>query len=805
MMREYLTTQRERVRFALRTLRRAPAFTTAAVGLLALGIGTTTAIFSVASTVLVRRLPVRDQDRVISLWATAPGAQTEVSTSVDRLERFRHATRTLAGVAGFAHYGSNMVPLRDKASPLYARESLVTGNFFDVLGTKPVVGRLLRPEDDVVGAAPVLVISESFWRRTFGADSNIAGRRLEILNREVTAIVVGVVPAGLDYPSGTDYWFPLAPAKYPAVDLIARLGPGATPRTAQTEFAAFIENDTRDFPNDLSARSLRAGGTEMHSFADVVVGPARQPLVILSIAVAGLLLIACVNIGSLFLIRATMRARELAIRRAVGASSRQIFVQLSTEIVALAVAGGAVGAAIAAGLLRIVVAVAPAGVPRLDQLGLSPGAFVLATAVSVVSLFVAGVVPALMYGESVGMTLRVIVETPGRRTLRSVLVASQIALALILLAFAGLLARSVAKLQGLDPGYESSHLSIVQITAPFHKYRTRREFDDAFDGARRQLHAVPGVTAVSPVLAWPFLGPNIFSARIEARDRTGSSGDAPYVSWDAVGSEFSNAMDSPIVRGRGIGDEDREDAPRVAVVTQDLAVRFWPREDPIGKQLRFAGVSNDTAWRTVVGVMRPFNYRMLQSPTPTVLFSYRQEFQQGIFVLRSSRDLSTILPALRRAASTDDHDVVLWRAQTMEEMRGGPLARPRLQAFLLTTFAGIALVLAAVGLYGVTAYLIRQQTREFGIRMALGATGGHVMSIAFGGALRVAAMGTVVGLAISLFATRLVSTQLFQVRANDPIALIAAAAVLIVVTLGAAVVPARRATQIDPVRALRAE
>lgn len=244
-------------RSALRGLRRTPGFTAAAIILLALGIAMTSAVFSVATAVLIRELPVRDQNRVIALWATGQGAASEVPTSLERYERFRRATRTLAGVAGIAHYGSNMSPLRDQASLLHARESLVTGNFFQMLGTNPVVGRLLRAEDDVVGAAPVMVISEAFWRTTFGADPTIVGHRLEILNRQITAAIVGVAPAGLEYPAGTDYWLPLVPSKYPAVDLVARLAPTATAQRARAEFAAFIDNDTRAYPNDYGARSAR--------------------------------------------------------------------------------------------------------------------------------------------------------------------------------------------------------------------------------------------------------------------------------------------------------------------------------------------------------------------------------------------------------------------------------------------------------------------------------------------------------------------------------------------------------------------
>ena len=801
----------QNIRFALRSFRRTPTFFIAAVAILALGIGATSAVFSIATSVLIRDLPIRDQDRVIALWATGTGAASEVPTTLDRYERFRRTTRTLSAVAGFAHYGSNMSPLQDETTALHARESLVTGSFFDVLGARAVIGRLLRPDDEVMGAVPVMVISEAFWRSAFGADRRVIGRRLRILNREITATVVGVAPAGLEYPSGTDYWIPIAPTKYSAVDLVARLLPIATARSAREEFLAFIENDTRAHPNDAGARSLLAIGAEVRPLPELIIGPVRQPIIILSVAVGGLLLIACVNVGNLLLVRATSRAHELAIRRALGASSLQILTQLLTEVSLLAIAGTVLGCAVAFTLLRMLVAAAPAGLPRLDEIALSPIAVGVATILTALSLCIAGVIPAFVFGQGIASTLRVDgragVETSGRRTLRSVMVASQIALALVLLAFAGLLTRSLLRLEGINLGYVPAHLSIVQVSVPFRKYGTRQRLDDAFDELQRQFHAVPGVSAVTPVLALPFLGSNVFAARIEARGHSEFNGAAaPYVSWDAVGPEFSRAMDAPIIRGRGISDQDRDGAPRVAVITQDLANRYWPGEDAIGKQIRFAGISGeDTTWRTVVGIIRPLNYRTLRESTPTVLFSYRQEFQQGLFAVRSSRDLPTILPALRRAAHASDPDILLWRAQTMDQILAGPLGRPRLEAFLLTAFAAVALLLAAVGLYGVTTYVIRQQTRDIGIRIALGATTGRVLRMVLGNALKVALIGVVAGAGLSFFSTRFVSAQLFEISSADPIALAGAAALLMIVIFIASYIPARRAARVDPIRALRAE
>jgi putative ABC transport system permease protein len=798
------------VRLGLRGFRRTPAFFVAAVGLLAFGIGAASAIFSIAATVLVRDLPMRDQDHIIALWANARGAATEVPTTLDRYERFRRQTKTLSEIAGIAHYGSNMTPLRDGTAALHARESLVTGNFFDVLGTRPVIGRLLRPEDDVKGAPWTMVISESFWRSNFAMDPSVIGRRIDIMTREVTATIIGVAPAGLEYPEGTDYWIAIVPTGYPAIDLVARLAPHATPAAARAEFAAFIRQDTRTHPDEAGAHALLAAGTEARLLTDVMIGPARQPLVVLTLAVASLLLIACVNVGNLVLVRTTARTRELAIRRALGAAQSRILAQLAAEIGTLALFGGLAGAALSFAIVRTIIALAPPALPRVDQISFSPAAVLMAGVATTLTLLATGVLPATILGGSLTVALRADsrggVETSGRRKLRSGLVASQIALALVLLVVAGLLSRSLFRLESIDLGYVPDHLSILQTSTHFRKYKTAQQFNDAFDDVARHVRAVPGVTAITPVLAVPFLGTNVFATRIEVRDRPDLSGsDAPYVSWDAVGPEFSQAMNVPIIRGRGVLASDRADAPPVAVVTQDLANYYWPGENPLGKQLRFAGLDGDTAWHTVVGVTRPFNYRTLRGPTPTVLFPYRQQFQQGLFAVRSSRDLATILPELRRAVGASDEDVVLWRAQTMDQILGGPLGRPRLEAFLLLAFAGTALVLAAVGLYGVTAYLVRQQTREIGIRIALGADPGRVLEFALGGAIRVAIVGVAVGALISFAGSRMLRAQLFAISPGDPIAFLGAAAVLVLAVAVASFIPARRATRIDPTQALRSE
>ncbi len=797
-------TVREHMRFATRALRRTPGFAAMIVGLLALGISAAAAVFSAAIGVLGRDLPIRAQNRVIAAWTTGAGAASELPATLARYERFRKATKTLTAVAAFAHYGSNLSPLRDAdGTALSARELLVSGNFFDVLGVRPVAGRLLRRDDDVLGAPLAIVISEGLWRRAFGGDASAIGRHVRILNREADATIVGVAPSGLDYPPGTDYWLPIVPSRYPYVDIIGRMAGNATPDRVRAELWAFVENDMRDFADDPGASSLRATGVAVHVLTELIVGPIRQPLLIFAGAVAALLLIACVNVGNLLLARATVREHELSVRRALGARTSDILAQLAAELAILAALGTVVGATLAFGLLRVLVSMAPPELPRAEQISLAPAAVAIALGVSLLAVFGAGVLPSLFFGSNattLRLDARIGTETRRRRSLRSGMVATQIALALVLLTVSGLLVRSLTRLENIGLGYTTRHLSIVQVTAPYSKYRSAAAFNAAFDDVQRQMKAVPGVEAVSPVLGWPFMGSNVFAAQFQRRG--GPATDLPYVSWDAVGQDFFRAMSTPIIRGRGITDADREGAAAVVVVTEDLAALLWPGENPIGKQLRFAAIPADSGWSTVVGVVAPLHYRTLRAATPTVLFPYHQRFQQGIFVVRSTRDLATILPSLRRAASANDRDVALWRAESMDQVLAGPLSRPRFEALLVAAFGAIALLLAAAGLYGVATYLLRQRTREFAIRVALGATHENILKMAFGDAFRTAVVGAGAGIVASLLVARMIAMQLFDVSAFDPISIGGAGLLLLAVATLAAFLPARNAARVDSVRAL---
>ncbi len=787
------------VRLALRGFRRTPAFTAAVVAILALGIGMASTMAAVTDAVLRRPLPVEAPDCVVTLWPTR--GRTEVSLLPADLERLRHDTRTMRAIAGFVHWGAFPFAVMDGDRPLVLPQSRVTGNFFDVLGTRPVLGRLLRPEDDVAGASPVIVLSYGTWRRDFGGNPAVIGRRLHLSSFGVDVTVVGVAPPGLDYPLGTAYWAPLATTGQGVVDLVARLVPNATPSAAGAEVLATMQRQHPD---------LQLSGADVHGLEEAIVGRVRPALLVLTAAVALLLLIACVNVGSLLLLRASRRAREIAVRRAIGASTGDVVRQLVVESAMLGIVGGVVGAGVAAALLRVMSAFALGRVPRGDVVAAAGTPVVLCAAVTVLTVLLCGVLPALAGARGApASALRTDARsgsgTRARRRARASLVASQVALAVVMLAGAGLLGRSLARLEGLDLGYRADGLSFFQVTFSMARFDTEAKYTALIDRVYTRLRDVPGVAALTPVLIPPFLGPNVWTWRPDLWEQSPTEAERnPLVPVETGGTDYFRTLGISIVGGRGFLESDRQGAPQVAVVSEAAARRLWPGEDPIGKRLRY-GVLDSTQWRTVVGVARDIHYRSLRDATPTIFLPWRQSITQGMFAVRITGDRDAVFMAIRRAVHELDPDADLWHPQTMDDYLAGPMAQPRASAVLLSGFAVVALLLAAIGLYGALASAVGERTRELGIRSALGATPARLRREVLGQALAVCGVGAVAGIAGALAASRLLTALLYEVSPTDPAALLGACAVLLGVAAVAAYLPARRATRIDPARALRAE
>ena len=789
-------------RIALRALRRNPTFTATAVAILGVAIGMAAAMWTVFNAVVLRPLPVRDQDAIV-VPSAFDQSGVEIALSGAEFRQLQHEMRTLRDVAGFAHWGAFAFPLvgRDGQSVVLA-SSQVTGNFFRVLGAQPRLGRLLQPTDDVQGAAPVMVISFGTWQRQFGGNPAAIGQVLTDPGQQIAYSIVGVAPPGLDYPLGAECWTAASIRGSPYVSIVGRLAPGSSIVAARSEFAAFAQMLDRDHPEHFHPVRFQAT-----TLATAVVGDVRPVLVVLTTAVGLLLLIACVNVGTLLLMRAAIRSRELAIRGALGATYGAIVRLLLTESALLGIAGGVLGLGCAEALRRTLTALAPRELPRLDVVNTAGVPIGVAAAISVTAGLLFGVVPALVAvrrnpSSPARLDNRGGSDSRQRRRIRQALVSAQIALAVVMLAGAALLGRTLQRLEQLDVGYHTGHLSVLELSIPWATYDTMPKILQLYDAIGPHLSAVAGVVGVTPVLIPPFLGTSVWTAPWEAEGRTSDPRDAPVAPFETGDAQYFHTLGIPIRRGRGFVDTDRENAPQVAVVSEAIARRLWPGEDPIGRRMRVVG---DSVWRTVVGVAGDIRLRSLREANATVYLPYHQFNWQGYIAIRTAGDLSTVLPAVRHAISDAAPGVGLWRARTMDQFLDAPLAQPRMSALLMSGFGLVALLLSAIGLYGVMASAVREQTRELGVRMALGASPRRLLRDVLRRAMAVSAAGAAVGLGATLVVSRFARALLFEVGPNDPLALAGACTLLLVIALIAAYVPARLASRVDPARALQAD
>jgi putative ABC transport system permease protein len=813
---------------ALRSLRRSPLFTATVIVILGLGIGMTTSMFTVFRSVLVQRLPIRDQDRVVELSGYARGAATEYPISPRQLNRLRAQSRALQSIAAMGHWRTLESSMLDGDRSLSPRESEVTDNFFDVLDARPVLGRLFHagdsPNVDWTAAKRTFpaVLSYGAWRRIFGADSAVLGRHLREPKTDLDLVVVGVAAPGLDYPRGVELWVAYT---YGSLDVIGRLAPGATASAARDEFLRFLNND----PDQVSYLGSHALGAQVHTLEQTITGDAKPVLLMLVAAVVLLMLIACVDVGNLMLLRAAARLREMAIRRAIGASVGRLVRYLFTESGVLAVGAGILGVAFARLLIYALVRLVPAGLPRLDLIAVSGWPLAVAAAVTLMTVAVFGIIPslgALRFDLSSPLRAGARSGTQGRALVRvrALLVGSQIGLAVIVLAGAGLLLRSLQRLTDLNTGYSTEHLAFLSVSLPWKQMVadcrppgasltsadslrwTRCEEDanyNAHDRVMAQLRAMPQILSVSPTVAPPFLGSNVWMTKIVAQQQSESDAQSnPFFGIDLVGPEYFRTLDLPILRGRGFTDADREGAPAVAVVTEGVARRLWRSQDVIGK--RFHEPHNDSLI-TIVGLTPDLHFHEYREGTPTVFRPYRQVFAQGYFVLKTRNSPDASARAIRDAVRGAGGGIAFVSAKSMDDLIAPQLAAPRFQTLLLSVFACTALALAAMGLYGVTASAVSQQTRELGIRLALGATPSSLRRMVLARAMTVAGAGAALGLIVALAGLRVVRAMLFEVSPYDPLTLAGVTLLLFATALLATYSPARRATRIDPARALRAE
>ena len=814
------------LRYALRTLQASPGFTLAAVVSLALGIGANSAIFSVASALLLRPLRYVEPERLVILWNRSPGLGiTEDWFSTAQYFDIKTATRTFEHVA--IAIGSNF-NLTGDGPPERVGTIRVSSNLLPMLGAAAVHGRLFLPEEDVDGTAPVAILHHATWIRRYGGDPTAVGRAITL--NGVSHRIVGIMPAGFSLPrevmptlglaADAEILLPLPLGpKAPQIrgredyNILARLSPGVSVAQAQAEMDALTARLRHEHPDVYPPNGGLTFGVV--PLKEQVVGDARISLMILIAAVAFVLLIACANVANLLLSRAVARRKEIAVRAALGASRRRIVRQLLTESLLLAAAGAMVGLAFAWLSLDAIRILGPASVPRLHEIRIDAGVLIFTLALAIVSGILFGLAPALRLGAlSLHDTLK---DTPrgtsggavwsSRRNTRRLLVIAEIGLAVVVVIGAGLLIRSFVRLQTVAPGFNPAGLLTLEVTLTGGRYADAPAVLEAYRQLWPRLAALPGVSAAGGISALP-LSQMMAWGPITVEGRVPPPGER-FINVDQrfVGGEYFGAMEIPLLSGRLFGDGDTRTAARVVVVDEFMARQLWPGQEAVGKRLRLGGSDSTSPSMTVVGVVGRIKQDALDSQSRMAMYLAHTQFPTRSMnvVLKTSAD-----PASLSAAATDeirrmDPDLPVYNVRTMAARVGDSLARRRFATLLLTLFAALALALSTLGVYGVTAYSVSQGTREIGIRIALGATPRGVLLLVLRNGVTLALLGVAIGLVSSLALARFMRRLLFEIDAVDPGTFAAVAALLATVAILATLLPARRAARVDPLESLRGE
>ena len=806
------------LRYAARRLRHSPAFTLVVVLTLALGIGANSAIFSVINAVLLRQLPYKDPGRLVTIYHYYPSLKMEAPVSAPGFRDYRDRTHDFDGVAVESRWNVN---LTGTGEPERLTGSRVSAQFFPTLGVAPLHGRLFRPEEDAIGHEHEVVLSYGLWQRDFGGDANVVGTRAS-LNGEAYDIV-GVMPASFADPWSTqvDLWAPLAldpalfvPRNYTNefMPLTARLKPGVPVEQAVRDMAAFAEQLKKENPNSFSPRWT----LEVKTLDDVNTGPVKPALLVLLGAVGFVLLIACANVANLMLARAAARHKEVAIRTALGADRWSLARQLLTESVLLSVIGGGVGLMIASLSIRGLVALNPGNVPGIKDVVIDTRVVVFTLAISVATGVLFGLIPALQSSrENLHVTLkeggRSGTADRGGQLVRRVLVVSEVALALTLLTGGGLLIRSFAKLRGVDPGFNPKDVLTFGLALPAARYKSDTAQAAFYNEVIPRIAQVPGVKTAGATSVMPFGGGwSTGSFNVEGYVVPPQT-NGPWGDIRIVSGNFFGALQVPLLHGRLFNESDAISSPRVAVVDDEFVRRFYkPGEDAIGKRIYFENtITDSTKFITIVGVVGHTKHEGLDAAPRVQL--YLDESQAAFnnaamqVAVRTSGDPLTYVAAIRTAIHEVDRDMPMSKVNTLEALMENSMGQRRLSTILLGVFGGLALLLASIGIYGVMSYTVAQRTRELGVRVALGASRAGVLGLVMRQGMAITLIGVGIGLAGAFGLTRLIAAQLFDVKATDPATFVTVTLVLVAVAVAATLVPALRATRVDPLTALREE
>ncbi len=801
---------RQDLLYALRRLVKAPGFTIVAVVTLALGIGANTAIFSVVNGVLLKPLPYPESERLVGVYHTTEGHRA-VMSGPNFIDVVRGAT-TFENAAAIS---TGRVILTGEGEPIRIPIAEVSAALFNVLRVRPVLGRTFNADENTPGRTNVVVLSYGLWQQRFGGDPSVIGRRIQLdgVSREV----IGVMPQGFSHPAERQAWLPLEydenfvskqrGAWY--LEVVARLKPGITPEQSAAEVETIGRNLARQYP-DADAEI----GMTSYPLREAMVGDIRSAVLVLLGAVGFVLLIACANVANLLLARAAARESEMAVRTALGAGRARLVRQLLTESIMLALVGAAFGLLLAVWGVEFLTSLKPQGIPRLDNVRIDGSVVLFTMGIAVFTGLLFGLMPAFTATRGLSASLkesgRGAVAGRGSSRVRGALVIAELALAVTLLAGAGLLMRSFMKLQAVDPGFRPEQALTFELTLPETRYKEDPQIVSFFDQLLPRLRALPGVRAASAVMGLPLSGMDfIISFQVEGRPPVPPA-QQPAMQVRVATPDYFTSIGIPLKRGRLFTEDDRQGTPRVVLITESAARQFFPNEEAIGKKIQLGwgrGPGKPRAGGEVVGIVGDVKEAGLDEPNPPHIYMPLRQWPVNFMsvVVKTATPPTTLADTVRTEVYAVDANLPVSNLRTLDEIVSRSISQPRFYMLLLGIFAAVALALAAIGIFGVLSYAVAQRTREIGIRMALGAQRRAVINLVVREAMLLVVLGVVTGTIAALFLSQTMTKMLFSVAPTDPATFATVAGGLLAVALLASYLPARRATRVDPVVALRTE